>query len=267
MFSLNDDGMYDLMDIWNEKLKKRGTEPENRGCEENKENRDIYYEVEIEDERTERMPHNQLKQRTSVQQTQMALEDAQSALPETPPILDISELWFEDKDVIQQKQQEYAQQLVDYTKKQILTELSPLLETASQNTKNNDDSSNKSIPKGRKATRTIFHSVKQTSINTITKVFIIITLIAIIAQLCWVPHRLYTVTVSSQGVPHETFDRIQYSWITRSFAVMDWKSRPEYTSKIAYDIIAIHILITLVISMITYFIIKWLIKHLRRNIL
>lgn len=50
----------------------------------------------------------------------------------TPPVLDISELWMEDENVIQQKQQEYAQQMADYTKKQLLSELAPFLETAKQ---------------------------------------------------------------------------------------------------------------------------------------
>lgn len=48
----------------------------------------------------------------------------------TPPVLDMSNLWMEDENVVQQKQQEYAQQMADYTKKQLLSELSPLLESA-----------------------------------------------------------------------------------------------------------------------------------------
>lgn len=101
-------------------------------------------------------------------------------------------------------------------------------------------------------------SVKQNGINRMAKFFIVITIIAIMLQLLWVPHRLYTVTISSQRVPHETFDCIRYNWLTSSFAVMGYTGKPERTSKVAYDIVAVHIIMTITVSGSLYFLLSYL---------
>ena len=48
----------------------------------------------------------------------------------TPPVLDFSNMWAEDENVVAQLQAEYAQQMAEFAKKQMMSEIGPLLETA-----------------------------------------------------------------------------------------------------------------------------------------
>lgn len=47
-----------------------------------------------------------------------------------PPALDLNSLMMEDENIIRQKQQEYAGQMADFVKKQVMGELSPYIENA-----------------------------------------------------------------------------------------------------------------------------------------
>ena len=85
-----------------------------------------------------------------------------------------------------------------------------------------------------------------------TKVLPILLALAVILQLLYVPHRIYSVSISSQKVPHYTFIHIRYGLLTEDYAFLDPQGQPKQTSQIAYDILIEQIIVTGLIGFILY---------------
>lgn len=88
-----------------------------------------------------------------------------------------------------------------------------------------------------------------------TSILAILMAMAIAIQLLFVPHRVYEVEFSSQNVPHYTSRCIRYNWVGESY-YNTYKGEIYITSKIAYDIIAMQIAVTLLITLILYILLQ-----------
>lgn len=93
---------------------------------------------------------------------------------------------------------------------------------------------------------------KKSLVKNIAIIMLPIMAIAIAIQLLYVPHRVYDVEFSSQNVPHYTFEYVRYNWITEDYHYTTSKGKISGTSKIAYDIMATQIFVTLLIGFSIY---------------
>lgn len=98
----------------------------------------------------------------------------------------------------------------------------------------------------------------------ITMFFAVFILVAIIIQLLYVPHRIYEVNFSSQNVPHLTSKYILYNWVGESY-YDTYKGEIYITSKIAFDVIALQITVTLLIALTLYILLYAAIKKERKK--
>lgn len=92
---------------------------------------------------------------------------------------------------------------------------------------------------------------KKSLVKNIAIIMLPIMAIAIAIQLLYVPHRVYDVEFSSQNVPHYTTKYISYNWLTAS-TYHTFHGEIYEISSIAYDIIAIQIVVTLLTGLLIY---------------
>ncbi len=98
-------------------------------------------------------------------------------------------------------------------------------------------------------------NLKEMTKKPFTSILAILMAMAIAIQLLFVPHRVYEVEFSSQNVPHYTSRCIRYNWVGESY-YNTYKGEIYITSKIAYDIIAMQIAVTLLITLILYILLQ-----------
>lgn len=103
-------------------------------------------------------------------------------------------------------------------------------------------------------------NLKEITKKPFTSILAILMTMAIAIQLLFVPHRVYEVEFSSQNVPHYTSKCIRYNWVGESY-YNTYKGEIYITSKIAYDIIAMQIAVTLLITLILYILLQIFIKN------
>jgi hypothetical protein len=95
-------------------------------------------------------------------------------------------------------------------------------------------------------------------ITRFQKIYLFVVALVIAAQLTYVPHQLYQIRYSDEGVPYYSNSIVKYDYlVTYHLFTVDLKTRRmTESSKIAVDILAMQLAVTLLISGSFYVLVK-----------